>query len=175
MPLRLEDKKAIVAEVNEVASKAHSAVAAEYIGLSVAQMNALRQQARESQVYVKVVKNTLAKRAVEGTEFECIKDGLTGPLLLAFSQEDPGSAARLVKDFSKKHSKLAPRLVAVGGQMLPGSEVERLAKLPTRDEAISQLMGVMRAPVEKFVRVMAEPHAKLVRTLAAVREKKEAA
>ena len=125
-------------------------------------------------MYVRVVKNTLAKRALEGTEFECMNDGLVGPLILAFSQEDPGSAARVVKDFSKEHDLLKVKMLSIGGQVLEASELERLASLPTKDQAISMLMAVMKAPVEKFVRTLAEPHAKMVRTVAAVRDQKQA-
>lgn len=175
MALRLEDKKAFVAEVAAVAAEAHSAVAAEYRGLSAQQMDNLRLAARKGGVYLRVVKNTLARRAIEGTTFECMKDSLTGPLVIAFSQEDPGAAARVLGEFVKENDKLVVRLVSIGGQVLPASEMERLAKLPTRDQAIAMLMGVMKAPISKFVRTLAEPHAKLVRTVAAVRDQKQAA
>jgi len=173
--LRLDDKKAVVAEVAAVAAKAHSAVAAEYRGLTVSELTNLRKVARESGVYLRVIKNTLARRAVEGTEFACMQDGLVGPLILAFSIEDPGSAARVVYDFSKQHEKLAVKLVAVGGKLYGASEIERLSKLPNKEQALAILMGVMKAPIEKFVRTLAEPHAKLVRTVAAVRDQKQAA
>jgi len=175
MALNLDQKKAVVKEVAAVASTALSAVAAEYRGLTVDEMTSLRVQARNEGVYLRVVKNTLAKRAVEGTEFECIKDGLSGPLLLAFSQEDPGSAARVIKDFMKEHNKLIVKLVSVGGELLDASELERLSKLPTRDQAISMLMAVMKAPVEKLARTLNEVPGKLVRTVAAVRDEKEGA
>jgi large subunit ribosomal protein L10 len=175
MALNLEQKKAVVAEVAEVASKALAAVAAEYRGLTVEEMTELRVKARQGGVFVKVAKNTLVRRAVEGTEYECMQEALTGPLLLAFSMDDPGAAARLVKDYSKVHDKLIARLVAVGGQLYDASELERLSNLPTYDQAIAILMGVMKAPIEKFVRTLAEPHAKLVRTVAAVRDAKQAA
>jgi len=175
MALNLEQKKAVVAEVSQVASSALAAVAAEYRGLTVTEMTELRVKARQDGVFLKVAKNTLVRRAVEGTEFECIADALTGPLLFAFSMEDPGAAARLVKDYAKDHDKLIARLVAVGGQLFDASELDRLSKLPTRDQALAILMGVMKAPIEKFVRTMAEPHAKLVRTVAAVRDAKQAA
>lgn len=174
MPLNLEDKKSIVAEVNAVASQAHSAVAAEYHGLTVGEMTELRSKARDTGVYLRVVKNTLARRAIEGTEFECMKDGLVGPLVLAFSQEDPGSAARLIKDFAKEHDKLVTKLVSIGGQMLSAGELERLASMPTRDQALSMLLAVMKAPVEKLARTINEVPGKLVRTVAAVRDQKQA-
>lgn len=175
MALNFEQKKAVVAEVAEAAGTALSAVAAEYRGLTVEEMTELRVKARQGGVYLKVAKNTLVRRAVEGTEFECIQEALTGPILLAFSMQDPGAAARLVKDYSKSHDKLVAKLVAVGGQVYDVSEMERLAKLPTYDQAIAMLMGVMKAPIEKFVRTLGEPHAKLVRTFAAVRDAKQAA
>lgn len=175
MALRLEDKKAFVAEVAAVASGAHSAVAAEYRGLSANQMDNLRLAARKGGVYLRVVKNTLARRAIEGTAFECMKDALTGPLIIAFSQEDPGAAARVMGDFAKGNDKLVVRLVSIGGKLLPAADLDRLAKMPTRDQAIAMLMGVMKAPITKFVRTLAEPHAKFVRTVAAVRDQKQAA
>jgi len=175
MALNIEQKKAVVAEVAQVAKVALAAVAAEYRGLTVEEMTDLRVKARENGVFVKVVKNTLVRRAVEGTEFECMQDSLTGPLLLAFSMEDPGAAARLVKDYVKSNDKLIARLVAVGGAVYPASELDRLSSLPTYDQAIAILMGVMKAPIEKFVRTLAEPHTKLVRTFAAVRDAKQAA
>lgn len=173
MALSLEQKQVVVKEVSAVAAEAFSAVAAEYRGLTVGEMNELRVAARTQGVYLRVVKNTLAKKAFEGTEFECMNDGLAGPMIFALSQEDPGSAGRVIKDFAKEHNKLIPILLAVGGQALPGSEIDKLAKLPTKDQAISMLMSVMIAPIEKFVRTLNEPHAKLVRTIAAVRDQKQ--
>jgi large subunit ribosomal protein L10 len=175
MALRLEDKKALVAEVNEVAARAQSVVAAEYRGLSVAQITDLRAKARASRVYIRVVKNTLARRAIAGTQFECVGAKLKGPLILAFSEDDPGAAARLIKGFAKDHNKLVPTLVSLGGVVLSGQDLEKVASLPTRDQALAQLLGVLKAPVAKFVRTLAEPHAKLVRTIAAVKDQKQAA
>jgi large subunit ribosomal protein L10 len=175
MALNLDQKKAVVKEVAAVAANALSAVAAEYRGLTVDEMTDLRVKARNEGVYLRVVKNTLAKRAVEGTEFECLQDGLTGPLLLAFSQEDPGAAARVIKEFTKSNDKLIVKLVSIGGQLLDASELERLAKIPTRDQAISMLMAVMKAPLDKFARTLNEVPGKLVRTIAAVRDQKEGA
>jgi large subunit ribosomal protein L10 len=172
--LSLEDKKSIVAEVSTIAASAHSAIAAEYRGLSVDEMTDLRVKARNEGVYLRVVKNTLTKRAIEGTEFECMQDSLTGPLIVAFSQEDPGAAARLIKGFSKEHDKLITKVIAIGGEILPIEQLGRLARLPNRDQAIALLMAVMKAPIEKFVRTLNEPHAKLVRTVAAVRDQKQA-
>jgi large subunit ribosomal protein L10 len=175
MALRLEDKKTLVTEVNEIAQKAQSVVAAEYRGLSVAKLTELRAKARASKVYMRVVKNTLARRAVAGTPFECVGEKLKGPLILAFSQDDPGAAARLIKGFAKDHDKLVPTLVSLGGSVLPGKDLDRVASLPTREQALAQLLGLIKAPVVKFVRTLAEPHAKLVRTIAAVRDQKQAA
>lgn len=165
MALRLEDKKALVAEVNAVASKALSAVAAEYRGLTVEQMTTFRKQARDAGVYIRVVKNTLAKRAVEGTDFECLKDALTGPLVLAFSQEDPGAAARIVKDFSKGNDKLVTKAVSISGQLYSAAELDRLASLPTLDGARAMLLGVLQAPYGQLVRTLAEPGAQLARVM----------
>ncbi|MGH8307167.1 MAG: 50S ribosomal protein L10 [Gammaproteobacteria bacterium] len=175
MPMRLEDKQALVAEVNAVAAKAYSAVAAEYRGLTVEQITTLRQKARKDGVWLKVVKNTLAKKAIAGTEFECLQDALKGPLILAFSQEDPGAAARVVKDFVKDNEQFVVKALALSGKLLPAADLDRLAKMPTREQAIALLMAVMQAPITKFVRTLAEPHAKLVRTVAAVRDQKQAA
>jgi len=169
----MERKKQIVAEVAQVANEALSAVAVEYRGLTVGEMTELRAKAREDGVYLRVVKNTLARRAVEGTEFECMAEALRGPLALAFSKEDPGSAARLMRDFGKTHEHLKVHVLAVGGELLDGSKLDRLANLPTREQALSLLMAVMKAPVENLVRTLAEPHAKLVRTVAAIRDQKE--
>ncbi len=175
MALNLDQKKSIVAEVAAVAAKAHSAVAAEYRGLSVVAMTALRSEGRKTGVYVRVVKNTLARRAVEGTDFACMQDGLVGPLILAFSKEEPGAAARLMQDFAKANDKMVIKLVSFGGKMLAPGDIDRLSKMPTREQALSMLMGVMLAPITKFVRTLSEPNAKMVRTFAALRDKKQAA
>lgn len=175
MALTLEEKKAIVAEVSEVAKGAFSAVAAEYCGLTVEELTGLRSKAREDNVYLRVVKNTLAKRALEGTDFECMSERLTGPLILAFSQEDPGAAARVTKEFSKEHDKFEVTMLSVGGELLEASEIDRLAMLPTRDQALSMLMALIKAPTEKFVRTLNEVPGKLVRTVDAVRDQKQQA
>ena len=130
-------------------------------------------KARETGVYLKVVRNTLAKRAVAGTEYECLTDALVGPTVLAFSQEDPGAAARLIKDFAKDHDALEVKALAIGGVAYDAKDIDILAKLPTRDEAIAQLMSVMQAPVAKFVRTLNEVPGKFVRTMAAVKDKKQ--
>lgn len=174
MALRLDDKKALVAEVNTIAQSAHSVVAAEYRGLTVSQMTDLRAKARSAGVYLRVVKNSLARRAVSGTQFECVAASLTGPLVLAFSKDDPGAAARLVKDFARQNDKLVATLVSLGGSLYEATELDRVASLPTREQALAMLAGVLNAPISKFVRTLAEPHAKLVRTIAAVKDKKAA-
>ena len=174
MALSLEEKKAIVADVAEIAATAHSVVAAEYTGISSNEMNELRSAARKGGVYLRIVKNSLAKRAVEGTDYACMIETFTGPLVLAFSQEDPGSAARVVKAFAKEHEQLVVKSLSVGGQLLAASDLERLASLPNKEQAISMLMSVMQAPVTKLVRTMNEVPGKMVRTLAAVRDQKAA-
>ena len=174
MALNLNDKKAIVAEVAEVAAGAHSAIAAEYVGLTVGQMTELRAKARESGVYLRVVKNTLARRALQGTSFECMNDALIGPLVLAFSQEDPGAAARVIKDFAKDNAKLEVKLVSIGGKLLGAGDIERLASMPTKEQAISMLMALMKAPVEKLARTLNEVPTKITRAVAAVRDQKQA-
>ena len=173
MALSLEEKKAIVADVAEVAATAHSAVLAEYNGLSAEQMTEFRAKARDGGVYLRVIKNNLAKRAVEGTEFECMVAAFVGPMVYAFSLEDPGSAARVVKDFAKANDKLVVKALAVGGQLLAANELERLASLPTRDQAISMLMSVMQAPVTKLARTLKEVPSKVTRAVAAVRDQKQ--
>lgn len=167
MALRLEDKKRFVQEVNAVAGDSISAVAAEYRGLSVAEMTDLRREARNAGVYLRVVKNTLARRAVEGTEFECMKVSLKGPILLAFAKDDPGAAARVIKNFAKEHEALKAISLSTGGQLLPATDLEKLADLPTLDLARAMLLGVMIAPMTKLVRTLSEPPAMLARTLSA--------
>jgi large subunit ribosomal protein L10 len=171
--LKLNDKKAIVAEVAEVAKTATSVVAANYSGLSVLQVTELRSAARNADVHLRVVRNTLARRAFEGTRFACMDEALVGPLVLAFSKSDPGAAARLLRDFGKKFEKLQVKALSMDGNLFPAEDLQRLASLPTRDEAIAQLMSVMQAPITKFVRTLVEPHTKLVRAFAAVRDKKQ--
>jgi large subunit ribosomal protein L10 len=165
MALGLEDKKAIVAEVNEAAKGALSAVVADSRGVTVGEMTSLRRAAREAGVYIRVVRNTLVKRAVEGTDFECLNETFTGPTLIAFSHEHPGAAARLLKDFAKAQEKFEIKAAAFEGMLIPAADIDRLAKLPTYNEALAQLMMTMKeASAGKFVR-----------TLAALRDQKEEA
>ena len=174
MALSLSEKQAIVAEVAVVAKDAHSAVIAEYVGLESNDMNDLRSKARAGGVYLRVVKNSLAKRAIEGTDYECLSEALVGPMIIAFSQEDPGCAARVLKDYAKQNDKLVVKALSVSGQLLAASELDRLASLPTKDQAISMLMSVMQAPVTKLARTLNEVPGKLVRTVAAVKDAKAA-
>lgn len=154
MALNLSQKQEVVAELAEVAAKAHSLIAAEYAGTTVEQMTAMRKKARESGVFLKVVKNTLASRAVVGTDFEVVKDALVGPLLYAFSTEEPGAAGRLIKEFAKGNDKLKPVLVSVEGKLLPAAHVDVLASLPTREQALAMLARVLAEPAAMFARVV---------------------
>ena len=174
MPLKLDDKKALVAEVNEVAARALSAVVAEYRGLTAGKFDILRKKARENGIYLHVVKNTLAIKAVKGTEFECLVPVLSGPLVLGFSLDDPGAVGRVIKDFAKENDKLVVKALAVGGTLYGAKDIDRLATLPTKNQAIAMLMGTMKAPVEKFVRTLAEPAAKVTRAVKAVADQKAA-
>jgi len=174
--IRLEEKKQIVSEVNEAASSALSAVIADYRGVTVADMTELRKQARENNVFLQVVRNTLLKRAVEKTDFECLNEVLVGPTILAFSMEDPGAAARVLNDFSKANDHFEIKALSFGGKLLPAEQIDVLAKLPTYDQAVAQLMSVMIAPVTKLARTFNEVPGKVTRAVAAVRDqKKEAA
>ena len=175
MAIRLEDKQKIVSEVNEAANSALSAVLADYRGVSVEKLTTLRKIARENGVYLRVVRNTLLRRAVEGTEFECLSEAFVGPTILAFSQEDPGAAARVLKDFAKENDIFEIKALAVGGKVLDASQIDVLAKLPTYDQAIATLMSVMIAPVTKLARTLIEVPTKTTRAVAAVRDQKQQA
>ncbi|HNV09067.1 MAG: 50S ribosomal protein L10 [Dokdonella sp.] len=174
MPLNLAQKKEVVAELANVAAKAHSLVASEYAGLTVSQLTELRKKARQGGVYIKVAKNTLVSRAVDGTDYACVKDTLTGPLLYAFSTEDPGAAGRLIKEFAKANEKLKPQLVAVGGKAYPGTHVEVLASLPTREQALTMLVSLLAQPATMLVRVLAEPASQVARVINQVGQTKAA-
>ncbi len=163
MALGLDDKKAIVAEVNEAAKAALSAVVADSRGVTVGAMTGLRKLARENGVYLRVVRNTLMKRAVEGTDFECLNEAFSGPTLIAFSNEHPGAAARLLKDFAAQEEAFEVKALAFEGEFIGAENIDKLAKLPTYDEAIAQLMMTMKEASA----------GKLVRTLAALRDQKE--
>ena len=176
MAIGLEEKKQIVSEVNQAAASALSAVLADYRGINVDKLTELRKTARENQVYLRVVRNTLLRRAIEDTDFDCIKEVLEGPTLLAFSNEDPGAAARVLKDFAKENESFEIKALSVGGELLDANQIDVLAKLPTMDQARSMLMSVMLAPVTKLARTANEVPSKITRAVAAVRDqKKEAA
>lgn len=174
MAIKLEDKKAVVAEIAEEAASAVSAVAADYRGLTVTEMNALRAKARKAGVYMRVARNTLMRRALKGTEFECLAESLKGPIFLALSREDPGAAARLVRDAAANLEKLQVKALAIGGKLLSAKDLKAVADLPTLHQALTMLVTVMKQPIAMFVRTLAEPHAKLARTVAAIRDKKAA-
>lgn len=173
MAIRLEDKKAIVADVNETAVNALSLVIADARGVTVGKMDALRKLARENNVKLQVVRNTLARRAIKGTEFECVDEALKGPSIFGFSMEDPGAAARLFKDFAKANDKFEIKALSVGGKLLQSSQLDVLATLPTRDQALAMLMSVMIAPVTKLARTFNEVPSKVTRVVAAVRDQKK--
>lgn len=175
MAIGLEEKKAIVAEVNETAASALSLVIADARGVASNDMTVLRASARENHITLRVVRNTLAKRALKGTEYECVTDTLTGPSLFGFSMEDPGAAARLFKDFSSDNDEFEVKALSVSGQLLGAEQIDVLAKLPTREQALASLMSVMQAPVVKLVRTANEVPGKLVRVMAAVRDQKQEA
>ena len=160
MAINLDDKKAIVAEVQEAATGAQSAVVVDSRGVTVEAITTLRKEARENGVWMKVVRNTLARRAVEGTEFECLSDNFVGPSLIAFSNEHPGAAARLFSDFAKENEAFELKAAAFEGDVV---DVQVLAKLPTYDEAIARLMSAMKEASA----------GKLARTIAAIRDQKE--
>ncbi len=172
MPIGLEAKKQIVSEVNDVASGALSAVVAEYRGLTVADMTRLRNKARDNGVYLRVVRNTLAKLAVEGTDFVCMQEAFTGPVICAFSKDEPGSAARLLKEFSKEYESMNVTALSIGGKLLGADQINAVASLPTHDEALAQLMSVMNGPITKLTRTLNDVPGKLVRVVAAVKDAK---
>ena len=172
MALNLDQKKAIISELEEVAKKAVSAIAADYRGLTVAKMTELRAKARVNDVYLKIARNTLIKRALTDTPYKCMEESLTGSIALFFSLESPGAAARIIKDFMEDNGDILIRALVVDGQLIPVENLDSIAKLPTYDEAIALLMSVMKAPVTKFVRTLVEPHSKMVRTFAAIRDRK---
>jgi len=171
--IRLEDKKAIVAEVNETAGTALSVVMADYRGVTAGDMTALRAKARAENVRLKVVRNNLTKIAIRGTEFECIDEALVGPTILAFSMEDPGAAARLLKDFAKGNDKFEIKGLAFGGELMGAEQLDRLATLPTLHEALTKLAIVTQAPVTKLVRTLNDIPGRVTRVVAAVRDQKQ--
>lgn len=174
MSLSLEDKKAVVAEVSEQLKGAQAAMLAEYRGLTVEQMTKLRRKAHEQKVYVRVVKNTLARRATDGTSYECLKDAMVGPLAYAIST-DPVAVAKLLSEFAKDNDKLKIKAAAMSGKLMTLDQVKALATLPGREQLLAQLLGTMQAPISNFVRTLNEVPTKFVRALAAVRDAKQSA
>jgi len=156
MALRIEGKKAIVAEVAEQVSSALSAAVADYRGLTVNEMTSLRVEARKSGVYLRVVRNNLARLAVKGTDLECLSDALVGPLVLALSMDAPGAAAKLFKNFQKDHKSFEVKNLVMAGELFGPEKLEDFAKIPTRDEALAILLNVMQAPVTKLARTLKE-------------------
>ena len=175
MALNLDDKKAIVAEVNETAAQALSLVIADARGVDVTDMNALRAKARAENVQLRVIRNTLAKRAFAETDYACVEEVLVGPSLFGFSMEDPGAAARLFKDFAKENEEFEVKALSVSGQLLDKSQIDTLAKLPTLEQALGMLASVTLAPVTKLVRTLHEIPTKTHRAVAAVRDAKQEA
>lgn len=174
MSLNLEEKKAVVAEVSEQVAKAQAIVVAEYRGLPVGDMTALRAQARKSGVYLRVLKNTLVRRAVDGTPFSGLADKMVGPLVFGISA-DPVAAAKVLSDFAKANDKFVIKAGALPNQVMDANGIKALASLPSREELLSKLLGTMQAPVAQFVRTLNEVPTKFVRGLTAVRDQKQAA
>lgn len=175
MALNLNDKRQVVEDVAAVAKSSLSVLAADYRGLTVGEMTDLRTKARAAGTSVRVVKNTLAKLAFRGTQFEGMDEALKGPIVLLFAHDDPGAAARVAKDFMKGKKAFEVKGISIGSGLIPVSQLDAVASLPTRDQALAMLMGVMKAPVEKLARTLNEVPGKLVRTVAAIKEAKEAA
>lgn len=174
MSLNLEQKKAVVAGVSEKLVDAQVAIVAEYRGLTVSQMTELRGKAREAGVFLQVVKNTLARRAVKGTPFECLDDHLVGPLAFAASS-DPVAVAKVFDEFAKANERFTVTVGAMAGKLMSQAEIQALAKLPSREQLLAKLLGTMQAPVQKFVQTLNEVPSAFVRTVAAVRDSKQAA
>lgn len=174
MALNREEKAAVIAEVSAEVAKAQAIVVAEYRGLEVEKITVLRKRARESGVYLRVLKNTLARRAVAGTPFEQLSDRMVGPLIYGLSA-DPVSAARVLNDFAKENDKLLLKGGALPNSVLDAAGVKALATMPSREELLAKLLGTMQAPISQFVRTLNEVPGRFVRTLAAVRDQREQA
>ena len=172
MPMRIEDKKVAIDELQKIASKSVSAVIADYHGISVSELTSLRQQARESKGFLKVIRNTLAKRALSETIFSCLEELLVGPSILAFSLEDPSSAAKLVNDFSKINKNFMVKGLSLGDSLLELSKLTDLANLPSREEAISQLCGILNSTISKLAIVLNQIPINLVRVMESVKQQK---
>ena len=174
MSLSLAQKQSVVAEVTESISAAQAMILAEYRGLTVSELTGIRNQAREAGVFVKVVKNTLARRAVEGSSFECLSPHFVGPVIMAAS-EDPVAAAKLLSKFAKDLDELKITVGGMNGQLMDEAQIQDLAKLPGREELLATLVGTLQAPIAKFVQTLNEVPSRFVRTLAAIEESKQAA
>lgn len=172
MTLSLAAKQAVVDRVSNAASDAVSAVVADYRFMTVNELTKLRKLAREVGVHISVVKITLLKRALSNTMFDCLNEHLKGSIFIALSKNGPSDAARLLKNFVKTNDKLKVLALSVGDQYYPAEQLEAVASLPTKDEALSKLMFVIKAPIEKFVRTIVQPHTKLVRTIVAIKKQK---
>ena len=174
MSLNLSQKKQVVKDVSDVVGNAQAAIIAEYRGLTVEEMKTLRREAHDNNVHVKVVKNTLLRRAVQDTDFACLDEHLVGPLAFAAS-EDPVAVAKILDKYAKEFKSLEIKAGSMSGALLSESEIKALAQLPSRDELLAKLMGTMQAPIAKFVQTLNEVPSKFVRGLAAVKDAKEAA
>lgn len=172
MPLTLTEKKDIVTAVGAVANRAVSAVIVDYRGLTANQMTELRSQARKVGVYLRIVRNSLARQAFEKTEFSCLEELLVGPVFIALSMDSPSDAPKMLQEFLKNFEKLQVKAISLSGKVYEPKDFEMIANLPNRDEALAQLMHVMKAPIEKLVRTLVAPVGKLVRTFAAIKDKK---
>jgi len=173
MSLSIEDKQRLVKELNTIASSSVSGAIADYSGLNVAEITELRTKAREAGVYLKVVKNTLSKRAFSDTSFECLTENLKGPIIIAFSEDDLASPARLFKNFSKEYEQLQTVGLAIDGNTFPATDLDRIAQLPTKQEAYSTIANLLQAPIEKAVRTLKEIPSKFTRMAVAVKDNKE--
>lgn len=172
MALSIESKQAIVDQTHEVAQSAVSAVVADFRGMSVTQMTEMRKQAREQGVHLQVIRNTLAKRAFEDTPFACLESALSGPTMLGFSEGDPGAGARLFRDYIRNDASLEVKALAINGELYGAEDLAKVASLPTKEEALAQLLSVMKAPVAKLVQTLNAVPSKLVRTLVAIKDQK---
>lgn len=175
MPLRLAAKEAIVAETREVAESAISTVVADYRGMTVAEVTELRKRARANNIRLTVIRNTLAKRAFEGTDYACLEEALSGPTMLGFSLDDPGAGARLFRDYGRECPALEVKALSLNGNLYGADDLVKVANLPTRDEALAQLLSVMKAPIAKVAQTLHAVPAKLVRTLAALKDQQATA
>ena len=172
MSLNLEDKTAVIAEISEQLAGAQAVVLAEYRGVNVTDMTALRRKARESGVYLRVLKNTLARRAVADTPFAGLAEQMSGPLAYGIST-DPVAVAKVLNDFAKANNKFLIKAGAMPNFVMSDKDVASLASMPSREELLAKLLGTMQAPIAKFVQTLNEVPSKFVRTLAALRDERE--